>query len=187
MKWVTSAIFSPDATQIVSTSDNTIQFWDLKTGLPKGLPLADEHTKNVFLFSFSPDGAQIAAASSHGTISLWHIASRQLVSCIEDVNGVTSITFSPDGKQLVLAYVDGPTVIWNPEDGTRQESSQLWGDESVVLLDMKQGRSSDEALLRWWPSDNADVGVWAYVDGKVIKSDGSGLLTIIDVITDVSA
>jgi WD40 repeat protein len=184
-KSVTSVLVSLDSTHVISTSsDNTIRFWDLKTGMRKASPLADEYTKDIISASFSPDGIRIAAASSHGTVGLWDVASLQLVSCIKSsINGVTSLSFSPDGTQLILNCVGGPTWTWNPTDGTLTETCQSPAEEKALFFDMKQGWSdngTDDALLRWWPSDNPSVGFWAYVDGKVIRSNGRGSLTIVD-------
>ena len=56
-----------------------------------------------------------------------------------------------------------------------------------MSLDRKDGwkrgidDSQGEALLRWLPSNDPDVGVWAFVDGKVIRATGVDSVTIFEV------
>jgi WD40 repeat protein len=191
-EWVTSTAFSPDATQIVSSSlDNTIRLWDSRSGNPIGSPF-EGHVTDVVSVAFSPDGSRVAASSSHGIIYLWDAVTHYLVvPPIKDTtNGFTSLAFSADSTQLILACIDGTTHIWNAVDGKLIDSPQCskaafpleTGD--AVLFNMKEGwkcKEESEALLQWLPSNNPNIGLWAYVDGKVVRSNGGGSLTIIDV------
>jgi hypothetical protein len=59
-------------------------------------------------------------------------------------------------------------------------------NDSTVSFDMKKGwqRSSDKtaAILHWLPFEDPDsVGLWAYVDGKVIRSNGVDSMTIFNI------
>jgi len=78
-------------------------------------------------------------------------------------------------------------ISWN------DSISVLDGLSDIMSLARKHGwkRGIDEAqegdLLRWLPSDDPDVGTWAYVKAKVIRSDGVDSMTIFDVGGDPSS
>jgi hypothetical protein len=36
----------------------------------------------------------------------------------------------------------------------------------------QRGSDQSDAALHWFPFEDPDTGLWAYVDGKLIKSDG---------------
>jgi WD40 repeat protein len=68
---VTSVLFSPDGTRIVTGSDDkTVRLWDAGTGEPVGEPLRG-HTDSVRSVSFSPDGTRIVTGSQDNTVRLW--------------------------------------------------------------------------------------------------------------------
>ena len=188
---VRSVAFSPDAKYIICVSlDDGVQFWDLQTGLPMGLSLQGE-TKELISIAMSPEGSRIAAASSNGIIYLWDAATHQFVSppAESSIDGFKSLTFSTDGSRLILAGIDGSNRVWNAKNGEPMDASQssesfLIGNNEVMSFDMKQGWSSGRffnAPLLWFPSNNPNAGVWAYIDGKVISNNGRGSATIIDV------
>jgi hypothetical protein len=88
-----------------------------------------------------------------------------------------------------LTSIDGRTCIINAADGKpivhTSLSDGFSGKKDVGSFDMKQGwkcSESDEALMRWFPSDDSNVGLWAYIEGKVIRSNGPGgtSVTVID-------
>jgi WD40 repeat protein len=99
------------------------------------------------------------------------------------------ITFSPDGGYLMTCSIDGTTHTWHATNGnpvnTPESSGISVSDNNMTLaFNMERGWCSEEidnALLQWFPVNNADFGYWAYIDGKLVKRDKTGLTTIMDV------
>ncbi len=73
------------------------------------------------MFSFSPDGLILAAASDNETLSLWDLTRRQHISNVgQHILPVLAVGFAPDGRRLVTGEQDSSVRIY-----TRQRS--LWG------------------------------------------------------------
>ncbi|KIM76096.1 hypothetical protein PILCRDRAFT_13006 [Piloderma croceum F 1598] len=186
---VRSVALSPDATDLICVSLDSVRFWDLRTGLAMEMSLEGD-SRDIAAISISRDGSRIAAASLNGTIYLWDATTRRLVSPPIDspIGGFKSLKFSSDNTRLILACIDGGTCLWNSTDGkpirtALSSDSFLSENKKVMSFNMKDGWRSGEfedSLLRWLPSDDSNSGVWAYVDGKVIGGLGDGSVTIID-------
>ncbi|KAF9898747.1 Serine/threonine-protein kinase smu1, partial [Lobosporangium transversale] len=95
---VTSICFSPDGTQVLSTSfDLTIRLHGLKSG--KMLREFRGHTSFVNHAAFSLDGTQVMSSSSDGTIKIWDY---KTANCLK--------SFSPHDGTGTMAGVAGLTV-----------------------------------------------------------------------------
>jgi len=182
---------SADANYIICMGNmNTVQRFDLKTRLPVRRDL-EGHANEIVSLAMSPLQSQIAAASLNGTVWLWHwgAGSLRLASppMESPISGFTSLKFSRDGKILILTSVNGDMCCWDATNGELVDSSKLSPREdnrtTLMLFDMKQGWSCDDlekAELQWFPSRTADLGWWAYVDGKVIRNNGGTSVTVVN-------
>jgi len=75
----TSAVWSPDGKQVLTTSwDNTARIWDAVTG--KEISRLTGHTASVNDAQWSPDGKRIATASSDGTVRLYYANIEDLIA-----------------------------------------------------------------------------------------------------------
>jgi WD40 repeat protein len=188
---VTSMALSEDNRKLVSASlDNTVRVWDAQTGLPTELSLkGDIH--GVISLAFSPDGSQFAGVASDSTIRLWDSESCKLLASYhkDHINEMMPIFFSPDGKQLRTFSIDGIPHAWDAANGNLLEAPEppsiSWLDScKPVAISGEHGRhpeDANDALLRGFPMDNPDFGYWAIIDGKCIRRDRNGLLTITDI------
>ena len=84
----------------------------------------------VFGVAYSPDGRQIAAASSDGAVSQWDaVQGKQTLSLPAHVaaiaagirpgsgNFVYAVAYRPDGKQIAAASSDGIVRVWDLAPG----------------------------------------------------------------------
>jgi len=117
---VWSAAYSPDGTQIVTTSgsifrsDNTARLWDVHSG--RVLLTLRGHEYPVISAEYSPNGARIVTASSDKTARIWDAHSGQLLLTLQHENEVHSATYSYDGTRIITAsYKD--TRIWDAHSG----------------------------------------------------------------------
>jgi WD40 repeat protein len=109
---VTSVVFSPDGTRIVSGSyDWTVRVWDGSGELIHG-PLRG-HNDTVDLVAFSPNGKSIISVSMGTDICVWNTDTGDLVSgplkrhaecslSVAFVPSSTPIAISPDGKWIAM-------------------------------------------------------------------------------------
>ena len=69
---VNGAAFSPTASIVTASGDETARVWDAATGRPIGEPLKG-HENWVMSAAFSPDGKRIVTASRDKTARVWDV------------------------------------------------------------------------------------------------------------------
>ena len=156
---VSSAVFSPDGTRIVSGStDKTVRLWDATTGKPIGQPLRG-HDNWVMTVAFSPDGARIASASMDGTIRLWDASTGKPIGQPMRGTGapVAGLAFSPDGARIASTGL-GIIQLWDA--ATRQPIGEpLSGhDPSSIVLTVAFSPDGARVVTRRYRQDDSVVG-----------------------------
>ena len=113
---VTSVAWSPDGSQIVSSSfDSTVRIWNAATGnLTRTL---NGHTHCVLSVAWSPDGSQIVSGSFDNTVRIWNATTGESRTLNGHTNSVLSVAWSPDGKQIVSGSRDKTVRIWDAATG----------------------------------------------------------------------
>ena len=99
---------------------------------------------------FSPDGTQLAVASSTWTqtstnnkIQIYNADSREELEVrIRPVEQQSSIAFSPDGKILASGGYDNEVHLWNVSTGARLSTFMGIHKESMVLLSVQMDAHS---------------------------------------------
>ena len=114
---VTGAAFSPDATRVVTSSDDgTAAVWDARSG--RRLRVLRGHEGRVLSAAFSPDGRLILTAGADGTARLWDAGTGRAVHVFRGHDGrVFTAAFSADGTRIVTAGLDRTARIWNARSG----------------------------------------------------------------------
>jgi len=97
---VESVAYLPPAGKILVSAgyDNTIRFWDLKTGRQRIRLDVDER---IMTMAVSPDGKLLAANASSGSIILWDIEKNRETSRLTGhTDSVWNVRFSADSRSL---------------------------------------------------------------------------------------
>ena len=134
-----------------------------KARFGKGMP------SNV---AYSPDGTQLAVASSMGTW-LYDAYSGEVLNLLARHTGtnpdadrltVYSVAYSPDGSMLASGNRDGTVLLWNAETGERKRT--LTGHTDIVH---SVAYSPDGSTLVSGSKDNT-VCLWDTATGALRKT-----------------
>ena len=112
--------WSPDGTQVASSSGALIQIWD--TEGTEVTRLLGAHTASVNSLAWSPDGERLASGSRDGTIIVWNMQNGRLLFSIEGAHEglVADLAISPDGTMIASAGgLDSTAIIWDAQTGDK--------------------------------------------------------------------
>lgn len=179
----TALAVSPDQQMLASSSQKTIQLWDLKTGkLQRSL---QGHTERISAIAFSPDGQLLASSSLDQTIKLWNFKTGKLVASLSS-GRVTKLVFSPNGQILAAA-----SRIKRWSDGVvSRDGIQLWNVAAQQEVDRlavpQRGSRIDSSLVtalafspdgEFLAAGGTSAYVWELTTGKRLYSLNTGELT----------
>jgi WD40 repeat protein/transcriptional regulator with XRE-family HTH domain len=110
--------FSPDGTLVAIADDKAVmaRIWDTRTG--KEVLDLKGHADGLNEVAFSPDGSQLATASSDFSVKLWDSRTGAVLKTLEGHTGwVYSVEFSPDGSTVISGSQDGTAKLWDAASG----------------------------------------------------------------------
>jgi WD40 repeat protein/tetratricopeptide (TPR) repeat protein len=83
--------------------------------------------------AFSPDGNLLAQAAgpTQDEVTLWNVATGELVRVLRGTGAVYTLAFSPDGKLLATSTFDGTVGLWETATGVLKES---WRTRTVQAI-----------------------------------------------------
>jgi WD40 repeat protein/serine/threonine protein kinase len=127
---VQSIAISPDGETIASASCMTVRLWDAASGKLVAT-LAAEWRSETAALSFSPDGAQIAAASEAGEIKVWNALTYGGGILRRTGNDVDRIAIGPSGARLALHSAKTQSLdVWDARQ--RTSAWALHGNDAQV-------------------------------------------------------
>lgn len=159
--------FSPDGRRVVSSCNHEAQIWDVTTGRRLTAPL--QHTNEVRVALFSPDGTRVLTGSLDGTAQLWNAESGEPVSPpLRHERGVLVAAWSPDGKIIATGGRDQQVRLWDAQTGESRGSPALHGQAISHLTFSPDSRH----LLAACQEEAARI--YRTRDGNLVKSLDAG-------------
>lgn len=161
---VTSAMFSPDGTQVLTTSaDNTSRIWDAASGATTAV--LDQPALGGFR-----SGGRIVLTAFESTAKLWDAKTGKVLVTFASNSAIAEGYLSPDGRRLLTAGKNGDEVkLWDAATG--QPIAELTGQGLA-------GFSSDGS--RVLTQDGSDGHLWDGSTGTqvaVLKGDDSRIVS----------
>jgi WD40 repeat protein len=143
----------------------TVNFWDARTGKPKLVFVGSEC--QVTALAYSPDGRHVAVGGGGGEpIRVWEAASGKQAALLRDGRfDVGCLRFNPDGKSLVSSDYAGTIRLWDWAKG---------GAPVTYVSDHKSivrtfAFSPDGKNMATGDADGI-VRVWAVSTGKLVHT-----------------
>jgi len=152
---VMAAAWHPDGRHLVTSSGNTIHFWDALAG--RELAIAEGHESQVVGLAFDATGELLVSAAWDGTTRLWRFdRRRELVRTLPSGNG---LRISPDGRRLGFAPWNHQSVeLWQVAPGREVRRFELPRDvQKIYRTTYHGGFSPDGTLLHIDSSDGVFI------------------------------
>jgi len=183
---LTSAVWSPDGTRILTSSeDNTVRVWNVDgSGSPLILKGHEDSVKSAV---WSPDGTRILTSSDDNTARVWNAdGSGPPLILKGHEDNVTSAVWSPDASRILTSSWDNTARVWNA-DGSGSTlilkghesfvNSAVWSPDATRIL-----TSSSDNTARVWNADGSGSplilkGHEDIVNSAVWSPDATRILT----------
>ncbi|KAH7903576.1 WD40-repeat-containing domain protein [Hygrophoropsis aurantiaca] len=109
--------YSPDGRLIAARCLRVIKLLNAETGEQVRDPL--QFGDRAWCLAFSPDGSRIAAGTSSGDMSVFNVATGEIVIRIsrEHIAAVMSLVYTPDGQQFITASMNNPIQVRDAATG----------------------------------------------------------------------
>ncbi len=121
------------------------------------------HTDPIMGLSFSPDGTLLASCSRDGTIRLWSVSERKVLSVLMAREWwATGVRFSANGRTLAGSYADGAIYLWDVI--TRREPARRLAGHTDQVVDLS---FSPDGRTLASGGDDGTVRLWDVATGRV--------------------
>lgn len=168
--WVNAVDWSPDGTQIASSSDDgTVQVWDAVTGREISNYRLGAYKRAV---AWSPDGKRLAAGGSDCRVHVWDVAEQhEILQYTGHSDLIWALSWSPDGRYIVSG--GGYTGISGYK---RDFTLHIWDTTTGKCILTYKGHLMEVQAIQWSPDgkyiasggNNNAVQVWDPVTGRHI-------------------
>ena len=120
---VHSVTFSPDGGLLATGSKGGVRLWrveDREGGELHQVGAGIAPPDDVFQLRFSPDGRRLAVADDAGSLTLWDVATQELLHVLRGhTDQVRGVAWHPDGEHVVSASADRTVRVWSVADGAQ--------------------------------------------------------------------
>ncbi|MBE9008646.1 caspase family protein [Pseudanabaenaceae cyanobacterium LEGE 13415] len=154
-------ILSPDGKTLATLDfDYNIKLWSLDNQKTVTLPnrartsqFNGYDTRDIYAFSFSPDGQHLAVANSDFTITVWNLATQQWTILERHYDVIKGLGFSADGKTLVSGSQDTTIKFWSLADNL----VRLKGSHASLSRSGQLAIAGDTGAIQLWNRDITQV------------------------------
>ncbi|MEH2129769.1 MAG: ribosome assembly protein 4 [Nostoc sp.] len=123
------------------------------------------HSDMVRRVAYSPNGQQLASASSDNTIKIWDVSSGKLLKSLSGHSSpVNLVAYSPNGRQLASASSDKTIKIWDVSSGQLLKTLTGHSDTVNSVAYSPNGQQLASA------SYDKTIKIWDVSSGKLLKS-----------------
>jgi WD40 repeat protein/serine/threonine protein kinase len=127
---ICGATFGQNDLWILTQIDDMVQFRDATTDEPIGKPFT--FSEEIRFRALSPDSSRLAIWSSEDPLSLWDVATGELVGKLSH-QGARCVVFSPDGSRILTGGNDNIARLW---DATTLECLAEFHQHQGVVIDV---------------------------------------------------
>jgi len=151
---------SPRSSMLASTSDDTVNLWEIATG--KLLRTLSGHTDIVWAIAISSDGQTLASGSSDQTINIWNFKTGKLLHTLSGhTSRVLSVAISPDGQTLASGSNDKTIKLWNLSTGELLRTLKGHTKHINAIAISPNGKTiasgSEDQTVKLWNLDTGEV------------------------------
>ena len=133
-RWVTSAAFINDGSQLVTGGGESLLYraGDLKIWDVKGTQVASLEGQPTIIWSLaaSADGKTLITSGYDGKIILWNVAEKKPAQTIEKKGWIRRVSLAPDGKSFAAGMEDGNVILFELPGG--KELKTIKAHEAAV-------------------------------------------------------
>ena len=153
----------------------SVIIWNVETG--ERIGCFTEYPDEMENLRFSPDGRQLAAGSSNGTIHVWNIDSGQLATTYTDYGDAQIFPhYTPEDGLIVAAVSKRKVEIWDVEQEQKIDTFEYRGSNEYRRAYFSEtgeqlAVASPSEIKIWTKSNNSDSHALSTLQGHIPTVD----------------
>ncbi|KAM4057427.1 WD domain, G-beta repeat domain-containing protein [Hirsutella rhossiliensis] len=161
---VLSVCFSPDGKYVATSSNHSVQIYDVQTGEVYRYLLHETHFYvHISSLCFSPDEHYIATAGDDKVLRVWDI---QQAAAHWTLYGheaeIYALAFARNGRIIASGGGDGTVRLWDPEAGVHVGTLSIGGCVTAVAI-------SPDSKFVAVATFGSSISVWDMQQGAIVE------------------